>query len=325
MKFGLQLTNLEWPKLRDLCQTAEDLGYGLITFPDHVVLEGLEGDYDPKSVLYDAITSAAVAAEATKTIRVGHLVLCNLFRHPVFTAQSLASLDQLSAGRMIAGLGSGWTEREFRMTGIPFRDAKTRLAMLDEALTCIRSLWTQDETSFEGEHYQFDRAVLWPKPKQDPHPPVLVGGSGKGLLRIAAKHADYVNIIAEVGRAGMMKIGNLSKLTDEAYRSKVEFLRSEAKNAGRDPDAIRVSNIIFNVQITETESQADESAKAVAQMMGSTPEAIRQSPLMLFGTPEQCVKELQRRQTEWGVSQFVFSTSNEKLIRRLAEEVLKEV
>src|SRR5207302_1964122 len=84
----------------------------------------------------------------------GHLVLCNLFRHPAVTARSLATLDELSGGRLVAGLGSGWTETEFRMTGIAFPDVTTRLRMLDEALTCIRGLWGGEPFSFAGEFYR---------------------------------------------------------------------------------------------------------------------------------------------------------------------------
>src|SRR5262249_9572586 len=146
--------------------------------------------FDPHHLSYDPMVMVAVIAEATKRIRVGHLVLCNLFRHPVITAQSLNALDRLTNGRTFAGLGTGWTEREFKMTGIPFPDIGTRLRMLDEALTVIRSLWTKEETTFAGEFYQLKDAILWPKPVQRPHPPILLGGGGKGLLRIAAKHAD---------------------------------------------------------------------------------------------------------------------------------------
>ena len=84
---------------------------------------------------------------------IGHLVLCNLFRHPAITAQSLMTLDHLSSGRLLAGFGTGWTETEFRMTGIPFPRIAERLRMLDEALTCIKSLWTKEETTFAGEFY----------------------------------------------------------------------------------------------------------------------------------------------------------------------------
>src|SRR5207249_11972753 len=151
---------------------------------------------------HDPMVQAAVVAGATRRLCIGHLVLCNLFRHPAVTARSLATLDELSGGRLVVGLGTGWTETEFRMTGLTFPDIGTRLRMLDEALVCIRGLWTAAPFSFAGEFYRFEDADLHPRPVQRPHPPFLLGGSGRGLLRIAARHADSVNIIAGTGRSG---------------------------------------------------------------------------------------------------------------------------
>ena len=86
------------------------------------------------------------------------------------------------------------------MTGIPFPPITERLRMLDEALTFIKSLWTKEQTTFDGEFYHFKDAILWPKPIQKPCPPIIVGGGGKGLLRVAAKHADILNIIPDAGK-----------------------------------------------------------------------------------------------------------------------------
>ena len=179
MEYGIQIGNMEPSRFRDIAQATENLGFDLITLPDHIVMEGPERSYDPRTLAYDPIMIAAVIADATKNIRIGHLVLCNLFRHPVITAQSLMTLDHVSGGRLLAGLGTGWTETEFQMTGIQFPPIDARLRMLDEALTCIRSLWTNERTSFAGEFYKFTDAILWPKPIQKPHPPIIVGGGGK--------------------------------------------------------------------------------------------------------------------------------------------------
>jgi probable F420-dependent oxidoreductase len=258
-------------------------------------------------------------------VRVGHLVLCNLFRHPAITAQSLTSLDHLSGGRLIAGLGTGWTEREFRMTGIAFPEIGPRLRMLDEALSCLRSLWTQDETTFTGEFYQFRSAVHWPKPIQRPHPPIVLGGGGKGLLRVAAKHADVVNIISDAGKPGYIKMANVAKLTDDSFRAKVAFLRDAARQHGRDAGAIRISNAIFSVIVTESPAAALSMAEGMAPMFHTTPELLLHSPLALIGTPEQCIVELRRRQREWELSQVTFSFAGEEALRRLAQDVLPHV
>jgi len=268
----------------------------------------------------------AVIAAATTKVQVGHLVLCNLFRHPVITAQSLASRDQLSSGRLIAGLGTGWTEREFKMTGLPFPDITTRLRMLDEALTCMRSLWSKDETTFAGEFYQFDGCILWPKTVQQPAPPILLGGGGKGLLRVAAKHADIVNIISDAGKPGYIKLENVAKLTDDAFTSKVKFLRDEATRHGRDGKKIRISNMIFTVILTDSPAATRATVEGMAPMFNTTPEGMLHSPMSLIGTPEECIAELKRPQREWDVSQVLFGGGvGAHTQQRLAAEVLTHV
>src|ERR1700730_14022245 len=220
-EFGFQLSNMEPARIRDLAQAAEGLGYDYIVFPDHIVMEGPEGQYDPHGLAWDMVSIAAMVASATKKIRIGHLVLCNLFRHPAITAQSLTTLDHLSNGRLLAGLGSGWTESEFKLTGIPFPPITERLKMLDEALSGIRSLWSNERTTFEGQFSQLHDAILWPKPLQKPCPPIIVGGGGKGLLRVAAKHADYINIIPDAGKAGHISVAKLKEMNDAAYQEKI--------------------------------------------------------------------------------------------------------
>jgi len=328
MEYGFQFVNLDSDRVRDLAQTVEGLGYDLIAFPDHIVIEGPEGNYDPHTHAYDVISLATVVAGSTKRIRVGHLVLCNQFRHPAITAQSLMTLDHVSGGRLLAGLGTGWTETEFRMTGIPFPPIAERLAMLDESLACIHSLWTNERTNFEGKHYRFRDAILWPKPVQKPHPPILLGGGGKGLLRIAAKYADYVNIIPPAGKVGKFSVENMKRMNDQAFRACVDFVRTEARRIGRDPQAIKISNIMLAFMLVDTEEAARQALAAVAQMFNVNPEIFASSPIVLIGTPEQCAKELRRRTDRWGVSQFIFSTflgTDEKQMLRLREEVIPRI
>jgi probable F420-dependent oxidoreductase len=324
LEFGFQLANMEPSRIRDLAQAAEGLGYDYIVLPDHIVLEGPGRQHDPHALAWDMLSIAASVAAATKTIRIGHLVLCNLFRHPAITAQSLMTLDHLSSGRLLAGFGTGWTETEFRMTGIPFPRIAERLRMLDEALTCIKSLWTKEETTFAGEFYHFKDAILWPKPIQKPCPPIIVGGGGKGLLRIAAKHADYLNIISEAGKQGEISLDKVKQLTDAAYREKVGFLREEAKRIGRNPDSIRVSAFLNAVVLTDSQAAARQMAEQIAVVFQQTPEQVLVSPMVLIGTPEDCITELRRREKERGVTQFFFSIVgfDENLMRRLKEEVI---
>lgn len=329
MEFGLQLTNLEPARLRSIAQTAEELGYDLIVFPDHIVIEGPERQYDPHALAYDAMIVAATVAEATSKVKIGHLVLCNLFRHPAITAQSLVALDHISNGRLLAGLGTGWTETEFQMTGIPFPPISERLRMLDESLECILSLWGNERTTFSGEFYQLRDAILWPKPIQKPHPPIIIGGGGNGLLRIAAKYADNVNLIPDAGKRGKISLDNVKKMTDESFRKKIDFVREEAKRHGRDLATIKFSNFIFNYMITDSKEATRQTAEMMAAGFGMpSGEAMLQSPMSLIGTPDECIAELKRRAKSWGVSQFIFATAmgiDEAQTRRLYEQVLSHV
>jgi alkanesulfonate monooxygenase SsuD/methylene tetrahydromethanopterin reductase-like flavin-dependent oxidoreductase (luciferase family) len=251
-----------------------------------------------------------------------------LFRHPAITEQSLVTLDHVSQGRLFAELGAGWIETEFRMTGIPFPPITERLAMLEESLACIHSLWAKERTNFEGKYYQLRDAILWPKLVQKPHPPILLGGGGKGLLRIAAKHADYVNILPPVGKLGRMSADGLRRMNDEALRERVDFVRAEAKQIGRDPQAIKISNVMLVLMVVDTEEAARQTIGAVAQMFNLSPEILASSPIVLIGTPKQCANELQRRADRWGISQFIFGTGvgiDEKQISRLREEVISHI
>jgi alkanesulfonate monooxygenase SsuD/methylene tetrahydromethanopterin reductase-like flavin-dependent oxidoreductase (luciferase family) len=235
------------------------------------------------------------------------------------------TLDHLSNGRAVAGLGTGWTETEFRMTGIPFPPIAERLRMLDEALTCMRSLWTKEQTTFDGEFYHLKDAILWPKPIQKPYPPIIVGGGGKGLLRVAAKHADFVNIIPDAGKRGHISLEKVKELTDSAYQQKIRFLYEEARRNGRNSEALRTSSFLFFFNLTDSRPAALQMAQAMAPMFQLSPEEVLASPMVLIGTPEDCLKELKRRQQQWGVTQFIFSADDafdEKLMRRLKEEVI---
>ncbi|MEO8604953.1 MAG: LLM class flavin-dependent oxidoreductase [bacterium] len=321
MEFGVQLANLEWPQLKDTAQQAEELGFDWITLPDHIVYEGPEKQADLSHLAYDAMVRAAVILEATKKVKVGHLVLCNLFRHPVITAQALMSLDRLSGGRVFCGIGSGWTESEFRMTGIPYPDITTRLRMLDESLAVMRSLWREELTTFAGEFYQLKDAVLYPKPIQQP-PPILLGGGGRGLLRIAAKHADYINLIADAGRPGYISVAEIARMTDESFRDKVRFVREETVRQGRAERAVKISNVTFTTMITDSDAATASMSEAMAGFLGLPADAVPRSPLALVGTPDACVAELKRRAKEWEVEQVIFSIQNPATLERIGREIL---
>jgi probable F420-dependent oxidoreductase len=323
MRFGIQL-GIEVgdiTRLGDTARLVEDLGYDVIYFPDHLVLEGPERQR-VGAPAFDSMAMATIAASATRRVRIGHMVLCNLFRHPAVTAQSLATLDHLSGGRALAGLGSGWTETEFRMTGIPFPPIGERLRMLDESLACIRGLWGEAPFTHEGEFFRFRDADLGPRPMQKPHPPIVLGGGGKGLLRVAARHADVLNLVAEVGRRGYISMEGASKLDDDEYRAKIDFVRSEAARLGRDPQAIEISNFAFTMMLCDSTEAARTMRDGMASFLHTSPQAVSRSPMALIGTPEEVIAEVRRRATAWDVRELVFQFQDETMVKRFASEVI---
>ncbi len=323
MRFGMQLGlgSNDVTQIHDTAQMVEDLGYDTIYFPDHLVLEGPERQR-MDGPAYDSMAMATLAAHATRRVRIGHLVLCNLFRHPAVTAQSLATLDRLSGGRALTGIGSGWTETEFRMTGIPFPPIAERLRMLDESLTCIRGVWDDVPFTHHGEFFDFEEADLLPKPVQKPHPPIVLGGGGKGLLRIAARHADVVNIIAPVGQQGYISMQGAAELDSDAFRSKIDFLRSEAARVGRDPQAIEIANFVFMMMLADSPDASRRMREEMAAVTNATPEDVGRAPMALIGTTEEMVTELRRRATEWDVREVALQWQDEKAAETFAREVL---
>jgi len=324
MDFGVNTSGLELSKLVSIAQTAEGVGFTTFYPGDHLVL-AQAGAHAPQEPVLDAMTSAAAVFAATRTLRVGHLVLNNLFRHPMITAQALTTLDHIGGGRLIAGLGTGWTEQDFTMSGIPFPDMKTRWEMLDEALTCIRSLWTNEKTNFDGKHYQLRDAVLWPKPIQKPYPPIIVGGGGRPIVRIAARHADISNITWELGRAGKFDTSYLTEFDEARFKERIDYMAEQCEQNGRPRNAVAVSNLIGSCVVTDSEAATTKTVDGIGRALGFTPEQVRHCPMLLVGTPEACINDLRARVKTFGVSQFIVTTKSEKTVRTLGEKVFPYV
>jgi probable F420-dependent oxidoreductase len=326
MDFGLQLAALPAKDLLESARKAEAWGYASLYVPDHWAYERQGGSgLDDSGYAWEATTILGAIAAVTTKARIGALVLCNLFRHPASTAQAITTMDHVSGGRAQLGIGSGWTKAEFEMMGVAFPDVKPRLRMLDEAIRVVKSLWTQDRTTFDGEFYKLHDAFVTPKPVQSP-PPVMLGGSGKGLLRIAARHADHVNIISDAGRAGTILMSEVAKLTGEAFAQKLDFVRAEAQAAGRNPDEITFSSTIFMPMISDSEDQAHGFAANMGGMFGLSAEQVMRMPMALIGTPSQCIAELKRREREWGTRHYIMSGfGGPALAERFAREIAPRV
>ena len=327
MHFGISLVGLPAAEMLAHARQAESLGYSTIYLPDHWALEQPGGaGLDTSTPSWEATTMLGALAASTSRARIGALVHCNLFRHPGTTAQAITTLDHISGGRALLGLGAGWTRAEFEMMGAAFPDVKPRLRMLEESIQAIKALWTTDSANFDGEFYKLSSAIHVPKPVSRPHPPIMLGGGGKGLLRIAAKHADMVNIGVDTGRAGTVDRAEVAKTTDKAFRERAEFLRAEARTAGRDPASIELSSTIFTAMVTETSADGDGFAGALAGLFGVDAAEVKKMPITLIGTPDECAAEMRRRKQEWGVGHYVISArSTPGMMETFAQRIAPNV
>ncbi|HET8527273.1 MAG TPA: TIGR03560 family F420-dependent LLM class oxidoreductase [Gaiellaceae bacterium] len=178
----------QWCALADACEAH---GVDTLFRSDHYISQSNED----ANVAHDAWTTLAGLAARTTTLRLGTLVSPATFRAPALLANAAATVDHISGGRIELGIGAGWMEREHRAYGFPFPDTPTRLAMFREQLEIVHRLWTEPRVDFHGEHYVLEDAPAQPKPVQEPHPPIVVGGSGKrGTIEPALRFADEYNV-----------------------------------------------------------------------------------------------------------------------------------
>jgi probable F420-dependent oxidoreductase len=187
MNFGVWIPNcrhLATPEIiRGAAVRAEALGYDSVWVSDHVVVPHANV-VNFGETIFDPLVTLAVVAGATRRVRLGTTVLIVPYRNAVVTAKMISSLDALSGGRVLFGIGAGWVAAESAMLGVPFGE---RGAMTDEYLRAMRELWTSPAPSFSGKYTQFSGLVFEPKPVQRPHPPIWVGGHSRAALRRAAE------------------------------------------------------------------------------------------------------------------------------------------
>jgi F420-dependent oxidoreductase-like protein len=255
----------------DLWKTAEDLGLDWASVFDHFL--PIQGDVEGPCL--EGLTLLAALAAHTSTIRCGILVVGNTYRNPALLANIATTIDHVSDGRLELGLGAGWYEMEHEQYGIPFHTTGRRIRMAGETAQILRSLWTEHRTTYEGRYYQIEDALCEPKPVQQPHIPLWIGGAGEQLtLRVAAESADGWNTFF---------------LPIDQYRHKLDVLAGHCRQVGRDPGDIRKS-LAMPAVIRESASEVDEGVERMAQMRGVPADQLRNAGL--FGTPEQCVEQL---------------------------------
>ena len=209
---------------------AEELGFDCGWLVDHLV----DTDRPPDSPCLEAWTLLAAIATQTRTIRIGVLVSSNTFRHPAILLKQAVTVDHLSAGRLILGLGSGWHADEHRRYGIPLPPPAERVDRLEEAVELIDLLQRQDRTTFAGRFYTTDDAPLSPRPVQQPRIPLLIAAHRPRMLRLAARFADQWDTFPAL--AGAATDGNALTVPQQ-----VELIDAACREIGRDPASIRRS------------------------------------------------------------------------------------
>jgi probable F420-dependent oxidoreductase len=268
---------------REKARLVESLGYKALYLPDHF------GDQ------LGPIAALMAAADATTTLRVGSLVFDNDYRHPAVLAKEVASIDLLSDGRFDLGLGAGWMASDYEEVGIPFDSPGVRIERMEEGLAIIKGLLAGGKFSFTGKHYRITSLEGSPSPVQKPHPPIVLGGGGRRMLRLAAREADIVNVNYDLreGRINptLVRTG-LAGATDE----KLAWIREAA---GARIEQIELSVTIFFASITD---DRESLASAVGRGFGAGAADVLDTPHFLIGTIDEIVEALQERRERYGIS-----------------------
>ncbi len=261
MQVGIQMFATDYAmRVDELARAAEERGFESLWLPEHTHIpvsrrSPWPGGPDlPREYwhTHDLFVALAVAAAVTTRLKVGSGICLLVERDPITTAKEVASLDALSGGRFLFGIGGGWNAEEMEDHGTDFR---TRWRLLRERVLAMKKIWTEDEPAFEGELVRFPPLWSWPKPVQKPHPPVLLGGHGRRALE---RVVDYCDGWLPIGvRAGDLTAG-------------IAELRRVATEKGRDPATISIS--VYGVPMDAT---------AVAAMRAAGVERV------IFGLPSR--------------------------------------
>ena len=255
--------------LKEVWTEADRLGYHSASLYDLLNIPTLE-----------CWTTLSALAAVTENLRLIPMVLANTYRPPALMAKMASTLDVISKGRLELGIGAGGGGTDHRASGYAFPSTAQRVRMLDEAMVIIKGLWSGELSDFEGRYYRLDSAHQEPRPVQQPHPPILIGGHGeRHLLRVAARHADICNIGSE--------------MTLEEHRQKLSALEEHCREAGRDFGEIEVSHNALTL-IAETQTEFDQVVSRRATQSNVSTSTYRESLRgAIAGTPEQCTEQIQ--------------------------------
>jgi probable F420-dependent oxidoreductase len=285
-KFGAKATKAtsgkEWA---DIARRAEDLGYVSLQIDDH-----FGGQLAP-------VPAIMAAACATTTLKVGTLVAGNDFRNPVMFAKECATIDMLSDGRFMLGIGAGWLKNDYAIAGIHQDDADTRIERLGEAIDVFRGLWGPGKFAYSGTHYSVAEVDGYPKPVSDI--PILVGGGGKKILGLAAQKADVVGINPKIV-ARTINPASMATAAADVVDQKLAWVREAA---GDRFDQLELQLQVFATVVTDNPMPV---AEKLGGAFGLPPEVVMQAPYFQIGTVDQIAENLQGIRERWGIATIAF-------------------
>jgi probable F420-dependent oxidoreductase len=319
IKFNLTLPMTSLQKVREYAALAEELGFYSVSLGDHLFVRVPHLAWGPQVPHLECFMTLSAVAATTRRVRLAPLVAVVPFRNPALLAKMMSTIDQVSGGRLIAGLGSGWFRDEFEAYGYGSQPEGERIERMAEAIRILKAMWTEDEPSYRGRYYAIDKACNYPKPVQKPHPPIMIGGAGKKVMEIAAREAAIVNVVST-----SLAANRKQRFGKVQLRRRIELLREGARAHGRDPDAIEISGFPF-VYIARDKSEADATARKIGERNGfDDVEEARKAPGLLLGTPAEVRRELQSRIEELGMTYYMVSLPNAEAVRLFAAEVMPE-
>lgn len=283
-RFGIQCKGAaDAAGWRALARKVEDLGWSTLTMADH---------FDEQLAPIPALMAAA---DATTTLRLGTMVMANDYRHPVVLAKEAATLDLLSGGRFELGIGAGWMTADYEAAGIALERPGVRIGRLAEALAVLRGLWADGPFSYDGDHYQVTALEGRPSPHTPGGPPVVVGGGGERVLRLAAREADVIALNVRLD-AGVIDERAFPDGTPESTDRKVSWVREAA---GERFDRLQLQARVHLAMVTNDRAAViDELAPA----FGLTPQQAAGTPHALVGTVDEICDQLIEQRERWGIS-----------------------
>jgi probable F420-dependent oxidoreductase len=322
IKFGLFLPTDNFAKARAAAEWADANGFYSVSLNDHF----FSPLGSPQLPQLECFSTLSAIAAVTNNVRLTPTVAANSFRTPPMLAKIASTLDHLSNGRLVLGIGSGWQRSEYDAHGYPYPSNIERLEQLHEAIKLIKAMWTEEEPAYQGRYFSVNKAYNNPRPVQKPHPPIMVGGSGSKLLRITAAEAQIANLIPPIinGKDFAQDPAAAVKFDKHNLKRRIETLRRLSVESGRAADAVELSGLTM-LRLSHSKSEIDAAVRQTASAMGFPgDEAVRNSPVLLIGTPAEVKRELRSRIEEFGMTYFITFPASAESRELMVKEVMPE-